>query len=91
MHQFKLLIIDLSSEHAYGSVVEKFNKEHPDQKIMFIGREEFYEKVFTKGINIGLSPEEIRVPMDGHFGSGTNKLIAEMIMDKIRPLGIDLQ
>jgi len=35
-----------------------------------------------------LSPKEIRVPMDGHFGSGTNKLIAEMIMDKIRPLGI---
>ena len=82
LHQFKLLIIDMTD--AYRSIVEKFNKENPDQKIMFIGKKEFYEKVYTKGINIGLSPEEIRVPMDGHFGSGTNRLIAEMIMGKIR-------
>jgi len=82
LHQFKLLIIDMTD--AYRSIVEKFNKENPNQKIMFIGKKEFYEKVYTKGINIGLSPEEIRVPMDGHFGSGTNRLIAEMIMGKIR-------
>ena len=88
LHQFKLLIVDLHDLEIYESAVEKFNKEHPDRKIMFIGHKEFEEKVFTKGINIGLSPKEIRVPIDGHFGSGTNKLIAEMIMDKIRPLGI---
>ena len=89
LHQFKLLIIDLTD--SYRMVVKKFNKEHPDKKIMFIGRKEFEEKVYTKGINIGLSPEETRVPMDGHYGSGTNKLIAEMIVDKIRSLGIDFQ
>ena len=92
LHKFKLLIIDFSAYQSisdgYRLAVEKFNKEHPDRKIMFIGHKEFEEKVFTKGINIGLSPKEIRVPKDGHFGSGTNKLIAEMIMDKIRPLGI---
>ena len=88
LHQFKFLIVDFHPSEYYRLAVEKFNKEHPDQKIMFIGHKEFEEKVFTKGINIGLSPEEIRVPMDGHFGSGTNKLIAEMIMDKIRPLEI---
>ena len=88
LHQFKLLIIDMHRSEMYRLAVEKFNKEHPDRKIMFIGHKEFEEKVFTKGINIGLSPKEIRVPKDGHFGSGTNKLIAEMVMDKIRPLGI---
>ena len=88
LHQFKLLIIDFSNEEYYSLLVEKFNKKHPDRKIMFIGQKEFQEKAFTKGINIGLSPKEIRVPKDGHWGSGTNKLIAEMIMDKIRPLGI---
>jgi hypothetical protein len=88
LHQFKLLIVDMDPTERYRLAVEKFNKEHPDRKIMFIGHKEFEEKVFTKGINIGLSPKEIRVPMDGHFGSGTNKLIAEMVMDKIRPLGI---
>ena len=88
LHQFKLLIIDFHNSQGYRLAVEKFNKEHPDRKIMFIGHKEFEEKVFTKGINIGLSPKEIRVPMDGHFGPGTNKLIAEMVMDKIRPLGI---
>jgi hypothetical protein len=87
-HQFQFLIVDFQGSEGYRLAVEKFNKEHPDRKIMYIGAKEFDEKVFTKGINIGLSPEEIRVPMDGHFGSGTNKLIAEMIMDKIRPLGI---
>ena len=89
LHQFKLLIIDVTD--AYSSVVENFNKDHPNQKIMFIGNKEFTEKVYTKGINIGLSPDEIRVPMDGHFGPGTNKLIAEMIMGKINNTGIDLQ
>ena len=88
LHKFKLLIIDFYDSEGYRLAVEKFNKEHPDRKIMFIGHKEFEEKVFTKGINIGLSPEQIRVPKDGHFGSGTNKLIAEMIMDKIGPLGI---
>jgi len=88
LHQFKLLIIDFSPTEGYRLAVEKFNKEHPDLKIMFIGHKEFAEKVFTKGINIGLSPKETRVPMDGHFGSGTNKLIAEMVMNKIKPLGI---
>jgi hypothetical protein len=87
-HQFQFLIVDFHQTKGYSLAVEKFNKEHPDRKIMYIGHKEFEEKVFTKGINIGLSPEQIRVPMDGHFGSGTNKLIAEMIMDKIRPLGI---
>ena len=88
LHQFKFLIVDFYQSQHYRLAVEKFNKEHPDQEIMYIGHKEFEEKVFTKGINIGLSPKEIRVPMDGHFGSGTNKLIAEMIMDKIRSLGI---
>ena len=87
-HQFQFLIVDFQGTEGYRLAVEKFNKEHPDRKILYIGAKEFEEKVFTKGINIGLSPKEIRVPMDGHFGSGTNKLIAEMIMDKIRPLGI---
>ena len=46
--------------------------------------------MYTKGINIGLSPEEIRVPMDGHYGRGTIKLIAEMIFQKIKSLRINL-
>lgn len=89
LHKFKLLIIDLTDN--YFSVVEKYNKEHPDQKIIFIGKKEFYEKVYTKGIDIGLTAEEIRVPMDGHYGSGTNKLIAEMITDKIKSMKIKLK
>ena len=93
LHQFKLLIIDfnLSSNESYRLAVEKFNKENPDLKILFIGPKEFEEKVLTKGVNIGLSPKEIRVPMDRHFGSGSNKLIAEMVIKKIRSLGIVLQ
>lgn len=89
LYQFKLLIIDLSDQ--YTSVVKKFNKQHPDNKVMFIGRKEFVEEVYTKGINIGLSPEEIRVPMDGHYGRGTNKLIAEMIIKKIKSSRINLE
>lgn len=89
LHKFKLLIIDLPG--SYSSVVEKYNNEHPDQKIMYIGKKKFEDEVYTKGINIGLTPEEIRVPVDGHFGPGTNKLIAEMIMGKIRSVEMKLQ
>lgn len=71
--------------------MEKYNNEHPDQKIMYIGKKKFEDEVYTKGINIGLTPEEIRVPVDGHFGPVTNKLIAEMIMGKIRSVEMKLQ
>jgi len=93
LYQFKLLIIDFNtfSNESYRLAVEKFNKENPDLEMLFIGPKEFKEKVLTKGINIGLSAKETMVPRDGHFGSGSNKLIAEMIKDKISSLGIVLQ
>ena len=89
LHGFNLLFIDMSE--AYGSIVQKFNKENPNQKIIYIDHVEFEKKVHTKSLNIGLSPKEIRVPMDKHYGSGSNKLIADMIISKIKSLGIDLQ
>ena len=77
-YNFQLVLIDPISEYKQLILNNDVNNI---KNLLYIGQEKWTESVLDK--SIGLPPEDISVPMDGHFGKGVNRLIANLIYKEI--------
>jgi len=75
------ILIDAYGNGMYEPYIKQFEKEK-GVKIIYIDRETWNKEVAIPGEK--LKSEDARVPMDGHFGPGKNKLIAEMIAKRLK-------
>jgi hypothetical protein len=75
-HRFAMVVIDGTGR--YNGPITRVNQAHA-AKITVIPKGEYEARVYRRAEELRMSDHEKRVPMDGHFGRGTNRLIAELV------------
>ena len=82
-HNFQFVLLEGPHGRSYSRIIKDLNLINKN-KIIYIGPDDFNREVYEKAEALGLSEEAKRIPRDGHFAYGTNKLIAELVAKKIR-------
>ena len=80
---FEFIFYDGYENNIYKESFEKYFLNNNNYQNTYVSRQQWEEEVFKKGDEINLTEKEKRVPHDGHFGKGLNKLIAEMFFNRI--------
>ena len=69
-----------------ADVYSEFIHQMPESGVFYVGADEWRASV--SGPMNGLPPDEARVPLDGHYARGTNRLIADLIDQVLTREGI---
>ena len=83
-YDFQFVLMEGPHGDTYSNAVEQVNLNSHDKKIIYISPDEFHKEVYVQAEILNLPEEERRVPYDGHFASGSNKLIAKLVANTIR-------
>ena len=80
---FEFIFYDGYENNIYKKSFEKYFLNNNNYQNTYVSVQQWNKEVFEKGEEINLTQKEKRVPHDGHFGKGLNKLIAEMFFNRI--------
>ncbi len=84
IHDFQFILMEAPYGGTYAEAVDKVNSASVDKKVTYIDQSIFQKYVYDKAEHLGLPPEAKRVPGDGHFAHGYNKLIGELVARTIK-------
>ncbi len=84
IYDFEFVLMEAPHGGSYSAAVERVNAASLDKKITYIDPGIFQEYVYDRAEYLGLPPEAQRVPRDGHFAHGYNKLIGELVAKIIK-------